>query len=204
MNAPSWLSFGESHDIQILVIEPLFEEANRCRRLIAELMRELDSHGVGSRIADLPGTGESETSIADVGLDDWRRAVKGYGARFVASFRGGALIDDAGTADAVWRFSPETGVRIVRDLRRATLAGAEGVQLAGHPLSPQFIQQLEASEPVALPRIRTLRLESDPAAADARCAGTPLWRRAEPDEDRDLVHALADDLLEWMKQCAAS
>lgn len=204
MNAASWLSFGESHDLQILVIEPLFEEANRCRRLIAELMRELDRNGVGSRIADLPGTGESESNIATVELDDWRCAVKAYQANFVASFRGGALIDDAGQPGAVWRFSPETGVRIVRDLRRANLAGSEAVQLAGHPLSARFIEQLEAAEPGPLPRVRILRLEGDPAAADARYEGVPLWRRAEPGEDPELAQALAHDLVNWVKQCAES
>jgi hypothetical protein len=203
VNASSWLSFGDSHDLQIVVIEPLFEEANRCRRLMADIMRRLDARGIGSRIADLPGAGESEIGIRDVGLDDWRRAVKGYGARYVASFRGGALIDDAGSPDAIWRFSPETGARIVRDLRRATLAGSDGVRLSGHPLSDDFIEQLETAVPVSVDRLRIVRLENDAANADVRCAGAPLWRRAEPGEDQELAHILADDLAQWVKQCDA-
>ena len=63
---------------------------------------------------------------------------------------------------------------------------------------------LEAATPALVAPLRTVRLESDAAEADAKVAGSPLWRRAEPGEDAALAAALAADLAAWTKQCAAS
>jgi hypothetical protein len=197
----SWLRFGENHNLQIVVIEPLFEEANRCRRLVVQIMRELDKHGIGSTLADLPGTGESLANIVDVKLDDWRKAVSSYEPTFVASFRGGSLIDDAGNERETWRFAPETGARIVRDLKRAAIAGANTTLLAGHSLNDSLLADLERALPASIRRLRTVRLASDPQDADLKLAGSPLWRRAEPGEDRQLAMALAGDLTAWVKRC---
>lgn len=199
----SWLRFGESHGLQILVIEPLFEEANRCRKLIADIMRGLDAHGIGSRLADLPGTGESCIDLADVRMDHWRAAIAAYAPRLIASFRGGALLDEA-AGRAVWRFAPETGTRIARDLKRAALASADATLFAGHALNADFLSELEAATPFPLPHLRTVRLDTDPEAADQKVAGSPLWRRAEPGEDRALAQRLTEDLANWARQCAAS
>ncbi len=199
---PRWLQSGLRDNLQLLVIEPLFEEANRCRRLIAQVMRKLDAAGVSAAIAELPGTGESLVPIADVRLQDWRRAVAEYRPAFVASFRGGALIDDAPGCNQVWRFAPETGARIVRDLRRAALTSGNDTLLAGHSLSAGFLVDLEAAGPTGI--ARTVRLASDAAGADVNVEGSPLWRRAEPGEDPALAEALSNDLLAWMTSCAAS
>lgn len=196
---PHWLQSGLRDDLQLLVIEPLFEEANRCRRMIAQILRQLEQAGVDAAIAELPGTGESPIEIADVRFDDWRKAITKYRPRFTASFRGGALLDD-GTS---WRFAPETGARVVRDLRRATLTSGNSTLFAGHPLSSDFLTDLEAASP-ADGKARTVRLATDPADADAKVEGTPLWRRAEPGEDARLAKALAEDLLAWMRTCGAS
>jgi hypothetical protein len=204
LNQPhSWLRFGENHRLQILVIEPLFEEANRCRRLIAQIMRGLDVQGIGSTLADLPGTGECPADIADVRLDDWRTAVSSYEAAFVASFRGGALVDDAGDERDIWRFAPESGARIVRDLKRTALTSSNATSLAGHALSDAFLADLEAALPASVTGVRTVRLESDPQDAEIKLTGTPLWRRAEPGEDGELAAALVADLAARVKQCAA-
>lgn len=198
---PSWLQFGESHRLQILVIEPLFEEANRCRRLIAEVMRGLDRGGVESRLADLPGTGESAVDIADVRFADWQAAVAAYAPALIASFRGGALVDGAAT-QGVWRLSPETGERIVRDLKRATLTSADSTLYAGHALSPALLGELEGASLPPNANIRTVRLETEAADADLKIAGSPLWRRAEPGEDPALAAAIVSDLIDWAKRCA--
>lgn len=198
----SWLRFGVNHDLQLIIIEPLFEEANRCRKLVADIMRALDVRGIGSSLADLPGTGESPTDIAGVRIADWRAAIQQHTPAFVASFRGGALVDETASR-GVWRFSPETGMRIVRDLKRATLASSGAALYAGHALSEAFLSELEAAAPFPVPSLRTVRLESDLGEADAKVAGNPLWRRAEPGEDSALAVALAADLADWVKQCAA-
>ena len=199
----SWLRFGSNHDLQIIVIEPFFEEANRCRRLIAQVMRGLDALGVGSSIADLPGAGESPVDIADVRLADWQGAARKLAPAMVASFRGGALIDDVARLGN-WRFAPETGSRIVRDLKRATLTSEDRTLYAGHALSGDFLAELEMALPLQCIRLRTVRLETDAGDADVKFPGSPLWRRAEPGEDPALASALATDLAVWARQCVGS
>ena len=165
-------------------------------------MRGLDALGIGPSIADLAGTGESDIDIAEVRLADWRDTIGSHEPALIASFRGGALIDEAAST-GVWRFAPETGMRIVRDLRRAALTSPDATLFAGHALSDVFLAALEGSTPFPLPNVRTLRLESDTGEADARLAGGPLWRRAEPGEDKALAAAITADLADWAKQCAA-
>jgi hypothetical protein len=189
------------------MFEPLFEECNRTRRLIAQMARHLSVEGLSLHIVALPGTGESLTEIADVRLVDWQEAARAEIAALkptvIASIRGGALIDAAGEAKGRWRFAPESGARLVRDLRRTQLAG-EGTKLyAGNALSEAFLAELEGMVPVPLAPLRTVRLESDLAECDLRVAGSPLWRRAEPGEDPALALALATDLAEWTHTCAA-
>jgi hypothetical protein len=202
-NPHSWLRFGKSHSLQIIVIEPLFEEANRCRRLVAQIMRGLDLQGIGSTLVDLPGTGECPADIADVRLDDWRKAVSSYEPSFVASFRGGSLVDDAGHERDIWRFAPESGARIVRDLKRSALASSSTTSLAGHALSDAFLADLDAALPAPAMRVRTVRLASDPQDAAMKLSGVPLWRRAEPGEDGELAAALSVDIAAQVKRCAA-
>jgi hypothetical protein len=202
-----WMQKGTEHRIQILIIEPLFEEKNRTRRLIADVMRGLEAAGIGSTLPDLPGTGESLVDIAAVSLGDWRNAAHAVADAIkpmcVASFRGGALLDYV--ADHVWRLAPETGARIVRDLKRTQLASAGPTPLyAGHPLSHEFLDELATAVPLGSVAIRTVRLESDPLDADLKIVGTPLWRRAEPGDDIELAAAISADLASWTMQCAAS
>lgn len=196
------LSFGSSFPIQILVIEPLFEEANRCRRLVVRIMRTLAENRIGSRLALLPGQGESETGIAEVNLDDWRAAVAAQRERLVVSLRGGCLIDTAATPDAIWRFSPETGERVIRDLRRAEIAGQSGAGFAGHALSEPMIEALAAARCAPHPEVRTVRLDTEAGEADVRFAASPPWRRAEPGDDPHLATGLAEDIAVWARQCA--
>ena len=196
-----WVRIGTHHPRQILIIEPLFEEKNRTRRLIADVMRGLDDREIGSTLPDLPGTGESLTDTATVGFDDWKDAISAVdqiiNPALTVSLRGGALLDRG--AKRAWRLAPENGARIVRDLKRSQLTSAAATPLyAGHVLSDRFLSELEA---VLLPNhstLRTIRLESDGAEADLKLAGTPLWRRAEPGEDAALAAAIVGDIAAWM------
>ena len=202
-----WMRFGVNKPIQIFVLEPLFEEANRTRRLLACVARALNTHDIGVNFCALPGAGESLIDIADVRLADWRAAaavaITAIKPTVIASLRGGALIDDAGTAKGWWRLAPETGARIVRDLRRTQLSGETGLY-AGHRLSDAMLGDLEGASPAPLAPMRVARLENDAADADIKLIGSPLWRRAEPGEDAALAEAIATDLAAWTKLCAAS
>jgi hypothetical protein len=207
IDANHWLRLGVDHSLQVIVFEPLFEEANRTRRLLAEIGRGLDIQRIGLTIASLSGMGESLTPISQVTFAQWRdeatAAIAQVQPTIIASLRGGALIDDIGAAKGWWRFAPETGARIVRDLKRTQLAGETGLY-AGHALSDDFLGELEAAQPVGVSPLRTVRLESDAAAADAKLPGSPLWRRAEPGEDAVLAAAMTSDLAAWVMQCAVS
>jgi hypothetical protein len=196
---------GDSHDLQIIVFEPLFEEYNRTRRLLMEVARHLDTMRVGVTFCTLPGMGESLIDITEVRLSDWRTAaataITELQPTMIASIRGGALLDDAAPAKGVWRFAPETGTRIVRDLRRTQLAGETDLY-AGHRLGDAFLTDLEGATPTEVRPLRIVRLETDVMAADIKLPGTPLWRRAEPGEDPALSAAIASDLVDWTRQCA--
>ena len=200
-----WLRHGVNYPLQIIVIEPLFEEVNRCRRLLVSVMRGLAANGVGSALPDLPGTGESLADIRDVAFSDWHEAlsavVETVQPVVIASLRGGALLDGGLDAKGHWRFAPETGTRIVRDLRRTQLSGS--TLYAGHAISDAFLQALEVAPTVPVAPLRTVRLESDAGDADAKIVGSPLWRRAEPGDDPELAAALVADLTDWVTQCAA-
>lgn len=199
------LRHGVNYELQVIVIQPLFEETNRCRCLLVQVMRGLAENGIGSILPDLPGTGESPLDIGAVSFSDWQDALAALGERvkptLTASLRGGALLDGSIPAKGHWRFAPETGARIVRDLRRTQISGS--TLYAGHAVSDAFLDALEQATPLPLFPLRTLRLENDAGEADARVAGTPLWRRAEPGDDAALAAALAADLTDWVRQCAA-
>lgn len=203
------LQFGLTHELQIAVIEPFFEEANRMRRLIASIMRLLDRCGIGTTLLGLPGAGESEMHISSIRLADWRAAVSEMGQTrnfsAVASFRAGALLDDALDGLPAWRFAPETGARLVRDLKRTRLASrADSETLyAGHALSDAFLADLDAALPRTDLKPRTVRLNSDPLEADLKINAAPLWRRAEPGDDPALAALLAEDIDQWVRQCVS-
>lgn len=195
------LAYGPADGRQLLVLQPLFEEMNRCRALIAALCRELAEQGVGCWLPDLPGLGESPVALETVGWADWRDAVRdafllaaeATGCEpATAAIRGGALLD--GVASRRWRLSPVTGASLVTDLRRTALAGGGG--LAGYPLPVPLRDALDAAVPAG--GARTLRLSGDDRPCDAEVTGPALWRRSEPAGDRALARALAADIAGWL------
>ncbi len=197
-----YLRFLPHSDLQVYFIEPIFEERNFLRRTLLELARALAQQGIGSFIADLPGTGESELILSDLYLSDWREAVTDTTQWLsdaagqpphIAALRGGALLDDAAVGASWWRYAPATGMEILRPMRRAGLIAGEDATLAGYAVSPRMIAEIEQASPqVAAGPLHECRAQSE---------GAPLWRRAEPGEDRDLVTALAEDLAQWVRSC---
>lgn len=188
---------GEGLPVQVLILPALFDEANRMRRLTVEVMRALAAAGVGSALPDLPGTGESEADLAELGPEDWDEALSAAldllppGPRRVAAFRAGAALVPASAR--AWCFAPVGGAEALRDVRRVARAGGDAED--PYPMRPDLRDWL--ARRAVPPHARTVRLDGDPRPADAHVPGVPLWRRAEPGEDGALAAALAADLAAW-------
>lgn len=202
------LAHGPKDGPQILVIQPLFEEMNRCRPLVAALCRRLAAEGMGCWLPDLPGTGESVRALATVGWADWAAATRAAAAMIHAetgqtpmtvAIRGGALLDGA-IDTRHWRLAPTSGRSLLSDLRRSALAsGGDPATPAGYAPSTTLIAGLETADPIEGGMVRTVRLASDDRPADRRIEGAPLWRRPEPVQDLAMVTALVDDIVDWTR-----
>jgi hypothetical protein len=210
------LSFGGANSRRILIIPPLFDEMNRMRRVLATAMRDLAKRGVGSVLIDLPGCNESLASLHDQSLNDWRDAVTAcadqLNASHIASLRGGALIDDGRPALPHWRLAPVKGASLLKTMIRTRIAGekeagnsiteaailaqaeAAPVELAGNLLGPDMVAQLAVAEPVAMPHLAERKLGED-------IIGSPLWLRAEPQDDSAFAANIAADLDRWSASC---
>lgn len=214
------LRFGPADGPVVIMLPGLFEEYNRTRSFAVTICRMLADCGVASVLPDLPGQGESLVPTQDVTLDDWRDAIRSVleaqGALnpvLIASMRGGSIIHSETGVCGHWRLSPITGQTVLRDLMRTqavtgdTPAGLadQTIEVAGNVISRPLADALEADvdRPPFQAPLRTIRLQSDPAPADLKLPGAPLWRRAEPGNDPALAALLADDLTDWVRRCAA-
>ena len=200
--------FGEADQPALIVFEPLFEERNRCRRMIAQMARELNKAQISVAIPDLPGVGESLTGIETLNFENWASAAQSACDALtpvgIISMRGGVLAAPASTRIPHWSFAPEQGTRIVRDLERVRKAsGDEGYGYSGHPLIEQFVASLSEASFNDRPSLHVVRLESDAGMANEKVTGAPLWRRAEPGEDEALSNALAHSIKSWGQSCGA-
>lgn len=216
------LRFGPSDGPLVVLAMPLFGESNRTRAFAVALLRALGDHGIGGLLPDLPGTGESLIALEDISASDWVEAfssVTNDGNCHVAALRGGCLIAGNVPAASRWYFAPVTGQSLVRDLVRARQVAdrEEGrsfdtaeldedgapIELAGNRIPRALLHALYEAEPDEMPPCRTVRLQGDAHPADRLVAGTPLWRRSEPDTDAPLAALLAEDLAQWVRQCAS-
>ncbi|HLZ79321.1 MAG TPA: hypothetical protein VKQ09_08285 [Sphingomonas sp.] len=202
------LAYGPDNGPQLLILQPLFEEMNRCRALVAAVCRDLAWRGFGCWLPDLPGTGESPRALERVDWPLWSEAVRAAAALIemrsgrpadCVSFRGGGLLDDVPDARR-WRFAPTSGRSLLSDLRRSALAGGgDPTAPAGYRPSSALSDALQAADVVADDRDRTLRLVSDDRPAHRHIDAAPLWRRPEPTRADGLATLLAQDIVEW--QC---
>jgi hypothetical protein len=209
------LRFGRETGPLALILPPLFEEANRTRHFLVEVMRGLAAKGIASILPDLPGTNDSPIATVDARLDDWKAALARLPAPVATvAVRGGALLDEATASELRWRLSPETGLRLLRDMLRATAMTADAslgdlettartrpTALAGNLIHPELLFALENAVPGETGTIRTVRIENDAGAADSYLPGSPLWRRAEPGHDPALADAVVADIAQWMTSC---
>jgi hypothetical protein len=196
------LRFGPDTGPVIIAALPLFEEANRTRALVVTILRALAERGIAGALPDLPGQGDSPVPTDRLSIANLRAAFADAAratGRSVYSIavRSGALLDAKAILAGRWHFSPQTGPELLRELHRVRQAGG-GDDFAGNALSPAFLAELDNAD---LETARAIRLDSDPKTADARFAGAPLWRRAEPDNDPALAALLADDIAAWIRAC---
>jgi hypothetical protein len=197
------LAFDRSRQHRLLVIPALFDEANKTRHLLAEVMRRLDGAGIDGFLPDLPGCNESLALLETLALESWRQAAQAAATHFAATHlltvRAGALLAPSGLPG--WRYAPIDGPGALRSLLRARtlasreagstetidslseLARSEGIELAGYRLGPAMFRDLEAAE---LPDAGMAR-EIDQGTV----GGGRLWLRAEPGYDEAQADALA-------------
>ncbi|KTE22515.1 hypothetical protein ATE67_00785 [Sphingopyxis sp. H050] len=205
----------------ILIVPPLFDEANRLRRTLALAMRALAADGFAAVLPDLPGQNESLVALDAVDLEQWQDALATVAAGIdgpvvIASVRGGTLLDHRANAAAWWRLAPVGGASLLRTMMRARVtadrqAGIESsldslqeaaktapLLLAGNLLSAAMVAQLGSADARPVAPLRSIGLGAD------GIAGTPLWLRAEPGEDAAMASAIAADISAWIQTCGIS
>lgn len=205
----------------VLIVPPLFEEANRTRRTLVLAMRALAAKGYAALLPDLPGQNESLAPLESADLSQWQAALADVAAGIdgpvvIASIRGGALIDHQAEAAAWWRLAPVAGASLLRTLLRARVAAdretgrdssveslqeaskSEALLLAGNRLSPAMLAELGRAEAQPVAPLRSVALGT------GGIAGTPLWLRAEPGEDAAMAAAIAADIIAWSEQCGVT
>ena len=218
------IRFGPAGGPVVVAALPLFEEANRTRAFTVTLLRLLAERGIAGALPDLPGQGESLIATEYAMLAGWRTALaaaasEAAGERpvHILSFRGGALLDHDVKAASRWQLAPAKGEALVRELLRTSAAAGAKVEIdltnyndeggpvtiAGNLLSRPLLRDLNAADCVRDGTVRVVRLDTDPAVADRKIDGAPLWRRAEPGDDPTLAALLADDIADWIASCAS-
>lgn len=217
------LRFGPDTGPIVVVALPLFEEANRTRAFAVTVLRMLAERGIAGALPDLPGQGESlvptrGATLATLG-EAFAAAVAGLGrSAYSLAIRSGTLLDGSALLVARYHLTPMTGADLRRELVRARQASAREsgepfdpatldtatapVELAGNLVSPALLAQLSDATP-SPEQTRTVRLATEAKPADAKLPGTPLWRRAEPDNDSAFAQAVAEDIAHWIATCAA-
>lgn len=197
------LRFGPQDAPCVVAALPLFEEGNRTRAALVDVLRRLEAHGIGAALPDLPGTGESLVPTSEATLHGWRTAFSAACAQVagpvhICAWRSGVLVDAEAAVASRWYLAPQSGADLVRELNRLRhLAG--GIDSAGHIVSPDLHAALAAAQPTVTGRIRVVRLESDVRPADRKLPGRALWRASEPGTDAMLQMAVVEDLAAWIR-----
>lgn len=216
------LRFGPANGPVVVVALPLFEEANRTRAFAVTILRALAERGIAGALPDLPGQGESllpthETDLAKLRTAFAAAAVSLATPAISLAIRSGALLDDEAALAGRYHLSPMNGADLRRELARARQASSreagetfdpasldtatDPVELAGNLIAPALLAELAIAAP-ATGIARTVRLETEAKPADAKLPGSPLWRRAEPDNDIAFANIVADDIAQWIATCA--
>lgn len=197
------LCFDQGRKERLLVIPALFDEGNKLRRFTVEVMRRLDAAGIDCFLPDLPGTNESLAPLVAQSAEGWTGAMLAAANHFRANrllaIRGGGLV--APKVIPGWHYAPVKGASLLRQMLRARIVAAremgreetqesllakgasEGLDLGGYQIGPALLSDLQTLLPPDRPGITAIEHEL--------VGGSPLWLRAEPDEDREQADALA-------------
>lgn len=215
------MRFGPDTGPVVVAALPLFEEANRTRAFVVTILRLLAERGIAGALPDLPGQGESlvpthKTSLLKL-QDAFNFACDKFDREgrpcYALALRSGALLDTLASVAGRWHFAPMLGDKLLRELKRTAIAadpqrhdldapvlgGDMPIEIAGNLISPALLSELPTARPA--PGARVVRLASDTADAELKVEGSPLWRRAEPDNDPALAALLADDIAAWIRTC---
>ena len=197
------LVFDKGREHRLLVLAPLFDEANKTRHLLVETMRRLDAAGIDVFLPDLPGCNESLAPLEQQSLESWRdaaaKAAAHFGANRLLSVRTSAVIAPNNLPG--WRYAAKSGASSLKSLLRARTisareAGIEesgaalietgrqsGLDLAGYRIGPEMIRELEVS------RLADSGVLSN--IDQKTIGGVAPWLRAEPDFDPAQADSLA-------------
>ena len=161
------LGFDKARKLRLLVIPPLFEEANKFRHQVTEIMRRLDEAGVDCFCPDLPGCNESLAPFAAQTLAGWREAATRASAYFPRrmSLRCAPDVWLAPESLPGWLYAPAKPATVLRTMLRARAqisareAGREvtandllaqgyenGIELPDGRSDPALVAELEQEE----------------------------------------------------------
>lgn len=187
---------------KLLIIPPLFGEANKFRHLLVETARLISDDRTCTIIPDLPGCNESPAAHEEQSLDTWRTAAAAAAAHFGATHclavrSAGWIMGDL----PGWLYAPQRPEQALRGMIRArilatreagdnetidglTAKGAErGLDLSGWKLGPALLAELGEDAPALATHQHVID--------HAEIGGTAPWLRAEPDFDIAQTEALA-------------
>ena len=120
------LGFDAARAQRLLVIPPLFDEANKFRHQIFEIMRRIDTREVDCFLPDLPGCNESTADLTQQTLGQWRAAVAAAAAHFrathVLAIRSGGWLVPGDIPG--WLYAPVKPRQVLRSLLRARIIAA--------------------------------------------------------------------------------
>lgn len=189
------LAFDKGRDTRLLVLAPLFDEHNKLRRQVVQIMRQIDTAGIDAFCPDLPGCNESLAPLENQTLAGWQdaalAAAERIGATHVFALRGATLFAPIDLPRFL--YAPVKGKSLLKSLVRGRIIASkeagvsenseelfekgrrEGVELAGWKIGSEMFRELEAGE--AQETGETTIVEQ------AEVGGAPLWLRAEPDEN---------------------
>ncbi|MEP3051622.1 MAG: hypothetical protein ABJP48_01405 [Erythrobacter sp.] len=198
------VKFDSGRSERLLIIPPLFEEANTLRRFTIEVMRRLDESGKDTFLPDLAGLNESLAPLAGQSLSNWQRSVSAaqlqFGATHILGIRSGALLLAPDNANG-FVYAPQSGANLLRNMLRARIIASReygieetteqlseegrvgGLELAGWAIGSTLFRELETAKFEA--REKCIEIEQD------RLGGAGLWLRAEPADDDNQSRKLA-------------
>jgi hypothetical protein len=173
--APEYaLAFDRSRPHRLLILPALFDEANKIRHQIAEVMRRLDGAGIDCFLPDLPDCNESLQALNEQTLESWRKAAMAAAAHFrttrLLTIRAAAIL--APPRLSGWRYGPTSGATALRALLRARQVAAREAGLHICPIAAFW--PISSRNRSAVPRPGCARNPSSKPPRPMR------WRRSSP------------------------